>query len=404
MSVEPTDWKKVHARLIEVAELRASLDYEEATLLITAKQLGVHTQLGLASLEEYVERFLGHEPRAAFDRVRVAEALGDLPLTASALRDGQIAWTAVRELTRILVADTEAEWLALARGRTVRDVERLVSGHLPGDLPSDVPSADARRHVLRLEVSGATLALFREAQAKLVRDSGGSLSDDDVMQLMARAVLGGPKDEGRSSYQIAVITCDQCGRGWQDGRGERIPVDPVVVEQASCDAQRVGRLDAPAPEPAKQDIPPAVRRQVLLRDHGRCVVPGCRNATWVDLHHLDPRADGGPPVPDNLITGCSVHHKALHEGRLLCEGRPSTGLRFKHADGTPYGEPPSAKRAELATDAFLAFKGLGFKEKEARRAVAQVLAHVGADAKIEEVIRQGLAVLCGHARPTARTG
>ena len=129
----------------------------------------------------------------------------------------------------------------------MRQIERLVSGRKPGDGPDDPADEAHRRHVIRLEVSGATYALFREMTAKLRRDSGEPLDDDAVVLLMARTVLGGPKDAGRSSYQIKLDVCQNCRRGLQEGRGELVEVGPEVVEMAECDAR--GRRQAGAIDP-----------------------------------------------------------------------------------------------------------------------------------------------------------
>ncbi|HEX4339528.1 MAG TPA: hypothetical protein VH062_26660 [Polyangiaceae bacterium] len=72
-------------------------------------------------------------------------------------------WSAVRELTRVAVAETESAWLDVARGKTVHQLEALVVGKSPGDGPSSAGKLDARRPVLRFEVAPETLALFREA-------------------------------------------------------------------------------------------------------------------------------------------------------------------------------------------------------------------------------------------------
>jgi hypothetical protein len=66
----------------------------------------------------------------------VAEALESLPEVGQALREGAVSWSCVRELTRVATPETESTWLARARGRTVREVEKLVSGHRPGSLPA----------------------------------------------------------------------------------------------------------------------------------------------------------------------------------------------------------------------------------------------------------------------------
>jgi hypothetical protein len=218
---------------------------------------------------------------------------------------------------------------------------------------------------------------------------------------MCRAVLGGPGDEGRASHQIALTTCDECGRVWQDGAGQPIEVPPVVLERAQCDAQIIGRLDAEHPERAQQKIPPAVRRQVFRRDHGRCVVPGCRSARYLDLHHVHFRSDGGSDDPSNLLTLCGVHHDALHDGRLTIEGSPGE-WRFLRADGRPYGAitplagaAPSHRgpetQAALRKDAHAAMRGLGFREAETRAALDHAWSVVGPHGSLETYLRAALA-------------
>ena len=141
---------------------------------------------------------------------------------------------------------------------------------------------------------------------------------------------------------------------------------------------------------ARQDVPPAVRRAVLRRDGGRCVVPGCRSATFLDLHHIRARADGGGHDADNLITACGTHHRAFHRGEVIVEGTVSSGLRFRHADGSAYGNVVSPKTADVNAKAFQALRGMGFRERELRPALAEVTARVGAEASLELVIRRSL--------------
>jgi hypothetical protein len=51
--------------------------------LVAARKTEVHRHLGFATLLEYVERVLGYGPHAATERLRVADALEDLPMTRS---------------------------------------------------------------------------------------------------------------------------------------------------------------------------------------------------------------------------------------------------------------------------------------------------------------------------------
>ena len=197
---------------------------------------------------------------------------------------------------------------------------------------------------------------------------------------------------------MAVSVCDRCGGAGMDAGGERVPVGPEVVEMAGCDAQHIGRVDTHVgtgdahvgradagthvgPVRATQTIPPAVRRAVLRRHGGTCAVPGCRNHAFVDVHHTVARAEGGDHDPDKLCVLCACHHRAAHDGRLVVSGTWSTGLRFQHADATPYGRTPGAGNATLFSQVHGALRSMGFKDRQARTLVDAVRdrTHVGTD-------------------------
>ena len=395
---ETLDWKLAHDKLVSLAKRRAAHELEEGRWLLAGLRHEVHKHLGMGSYAEYLHRLFGYEAREVGERLRVARALEQLPDTAAALGSGALCFSAVRELTRVASPETEAAWLQAGSGKTVRQIEKMVSGRQPGDRPSDPADESARRHLLRFDVSAETYALWREAVAELRREAGGNLDEDDALLMMARLVLGGPNDEGRASYQVAMTVCEGCGQGWQDGRGEPVAVDDVVVEMAECDAQHVGHVDTHVGKRASQTIPPATRRAVLRRDHHQCVVDGCRLSTFVDVHHLDPRADGGSHEPARLVTLCGAHHRAVHRGLLIIEGSAEQ-LAFLHADGSRYGSVRvDAGGVEVRGQAFSALRHLGFKETPSQRALDAAVTHVGIGAGVQELVRAALAVLTYHLR------
>jgi hypothetical protein len=243
--------------------------------------------------------------------------------------------------------------------------------------------------VVRFEVSGDVLATWREAVAKIRREAEGPLDDEQVLLLMSRQVLGGPADEGRASYQVAMSVCEQCRGAWQQGRGEQVRVDAAVAEMIECDAQHIASATDTHARVGKasQEIPPAIRRAVLRRDHGQCRFPGCRHGTFVDIHHIELRSEGGVHDPENLITLCSAHHRVIHSGVVAVLGGVSKGLDFQHADGSPYGTMSSATEIDARAKAFRALRGLGFGEGEVRRALAGTHVGIGTEALVREALR-----------------
>ena len=378
--VEPAPWITAHEALSRLARQRAAADAEEGRCLLRAYRAATHAHLGFATFSEYVERLFGYQPRSTQEKLRVAEALEKLPALSAALREGQLSWSAVRELTRVTVPETETEWLQVALGKSVRQLQELLAGRRSGDSPSTPPDPNAQRHVLRFEVTAETFALFREALAELRRRNDIARDDDAALLEMARQILGGPQDTGRASYQIGLSLCPGCDSARQTANGQSVQVGTEVVEMARCDARLLPEPAEPAgPEPASahvsaranQTIPPALRRAVLHRDRHRCRIPGCRNAIYLDVHHIQLRSEGGPNTSDNLITVCAAHHRALHRGEIRIEGAIGQWC-VVHADGHAYGQTPTPAAVDVQTKVFSGLRGLGFREGEVRAVLAQL--------------------------------
>jgi len=77
-----------------------------------------------------------------------------------------------------------------------------------------------------------------------------------------------------------------------------------------------------------RSIPPAIRRALMLRDHG-CAFPGCTHTRFLHAHHLQHWLHGGATSLDNLVMLCSLclyRHK-LHyaDYRIMptCITRPA---------------------------------------------------------------------------------
>ncbi|HWO08913.1 MAG TPA: hypothetical protein VNN80_05515, partial [Polyangiaceae bacterium] len=119
-------WVKAHADVLEVARERAGLEGREGACLLRAFREDVHRHLGYGDFPEYSDRQLGYGHRTTQDKLRAAEALERLPELARALQEGKLHASAVRELTRVATRETEADWVAAAAGRRMREIERLV--------------------------------------------------------------------------------------------------------------------------------------------------------------------------------------------------------------------------------------------------------------------------------------
>lgn len=389
-------WEMVDRQLRSIAARRATLDAEEARWLRAAERLQVWIPLGMVNMLDYLERVLGYAPHTGGERMRVARALGQLPKLEAALAAGELAFSAVRELSRVATPATEDPWCAAARGKNVRQIEELVAGHAPGSLPEDPPEPELVRKTVRFEVSPEVYARLRHTQVVLAEQHGRRLDDDQLITTLCDAALepaqGGREHAGRAKFQVATIVCERCKQGYQDGAGVRVPISAAAVERALCDAQHIGPLDAEVPARATQDVPPAVMRLVWRRDGGRCTTPGCRSAVGLEVHHVVPRSEGGSHEPSNLRIQCSACHLGIHDGTLALEGeRTQLVARRPNAPNAPNHAPGQALAAATTrAEARDALVGLGWKPAIARGAVDDAISHVGADAPLEVVIRDAL--------------
>src|SRR5438477_2496159 len=78
--------------------------------------------------------------RTAHEHVRVGRALLEYPATAEALCQGQVSYSKVRAITKVMTPATEAQLLEWAPSATAAQLERVVAG---------------RRRVERISVSEA---------------------------------------------------------------------------------------------------------------------------------------------------------------------------------------------------------------------------------------------------------
>ena len=436
---------KLHRTLRRIVKARGALDAQEAAALREAQQLHLWRRYGYSSLLEYMELEMGYTPRAAMERLRVAQAIEELPQIAEALTQGDLSFSGARELTRVATPETEQQWLEAAADKNVREVEELVSGRTRGQRPTDPADPKLKKRVLRYDVNAETVAIVQQAKQLLERECGERFDDNQLMRAFARMVIDGTHapERTKAPYQIAVTICEACKRGWQDGGGLTVEMTPPAVEAARCDAQYIGSLEPAAASSAnrpvaadldemapcesesvesrrgegevdhadsssgerearradvgpneselgrkaaraKQAIPPALRRKVMRRDHGRCRVPGCRSARNLDQHHIVPRAEGGANTEENVLTLCESHHLALHAGALIIEGTASNPRFTRRAHN-------AFAIAERAIETGKALKALGFDKRQVASAVSAARTHVGtAELSLEQWIRIAL--------------
>src|SRR5688572_30348841 len=101
----------------EIAAFVARIDACEHDLLTRLREFDAKQGwVGRAtSCSRWLSWRTGLSMQAARERVRVARALGGLPLIDAAMRRGELSYSKVRALTRIATRRTEWKWVETAR-------------------------------------------------------------------------------------------------------------------------------------------------------------------------------------------------------------------------------------------------------------------------------------------------
>jgi hypothetical protein len=371
----------------EIAELSAHLDAATARLLelIRAFDARGGWNTGFRSCAAWLSWRVGLDLGAARERVRVARALGTLPLLAEALARGELSYAKVRALTRVATSETEVRLLAVGRAGTAAHVERIVRGWRCVDRRAEMRETKRRHtsralHVYQAEdgmvvvkgmlepavgalvmqaLAAARESLYQRARQRATFNAGaGGVSEEtpslsqqqaDALALLAETALHHGLDPGAPGerYQVVVhvdaeVLADpeQPGQSVLEG-GTRVSAE--TSQRLACDASRVvmrhdseGRvLEIGA---RTRTIPPALRRALEHRDQG-CRFPGC-HGRFTQGHHLRHWAHGGPTTLSNLALLCRRHHRAVHEEGYQVARLPDGTLQFRRPNGHPLPEVP----------------------------------------------------------------
>ncbi|MBI2492804.1 MAG: DUF222 domain-containing protein, partial [Candidatus Rokubacteria bacterium] len=365
----------------EIAELSAHLDAATGRLLDLIREFDAREgwNSGFSSCAAWLSWRVGLAPGAAREHVRVARALGTLPMLARALARGELSYAKVRALTRVATPETEERLLAVGRAGTADHVERIVRGWRRVDRQAEAREA-ARQHASRAlhvypdtdgtyflrgrltaEVGALLVQALAAARETLYQQARGQEPEDnpptmvqqqaDALALLAETALHHGIDPGAPGerYQVVVHVDAEVlkdpeapGQSVLEG-GTRVPAG--TSQRLACDASRVVMRHGQDGRVVEVDartrtIPPALRRALHHRDRG-CRFPGC-GVRFGQGHHVRHWAQGGPTTLSNLALLCRRHHRAVHEEGYQLDRQPDGELRFRRPDGRLLPEVPPA--------------------------------------------------------------
>ena len=220
----------------KIATLSARIDAATYELLVLIRKFDEEEgwNCGFLNCARWLTWRIGLAPSAAREKVRVARALGDLPLMSEAMKRGQLSYSKVRALTRVARPETEEELVELGRAGTAAHIERVVRAWRRIDRSveaADDELRDASSHVtthidengmfvihgrLAPEAGEVLMKALDAAGEKLFAGQGEDRPPAgkvraDALTLVAESALTGGLDPGSSGdrYQVVVHVSEE---------------------------------------------------------------------------------------------------------------------------------------------------------------------------------------------------
>ncbi|HJX66897.1 MAG TPA: DUF222 domain-containing protein [Polyangia bacterium] len=381
----------------EIADLAAHMDAATHRLLTCIRQFdeaGGWYEQGAASCASWLAWRIGLDSATAREKVRVARALGKLPVIDEALRASKLSYAKARALTRVATPETEAKLLELAVVATGAQLERLCRGYRRALAP-DEQLAPEERSVRRRDLPGGMVRLeivlapdeadlllraldrAREVVHEETDDSAETQKCNDVQDVSAETSNTGSTWPSRADGMVALAENFLAGNPATGNGGERFqvmvhvdqdPLAPDGVLSASLDdgtrvsAETFRRIACDCGVVAAtgdgaqlsigrraRSIPPAIRRALALRDRG-CRFPGCTHTRFLHGHHIQHWLHGGETSVSNLALLCAFHHHLVHEGGWTVARGLDGELTFTAPDGCALQAEPPQHIAEDVLD------------------------------------------------------
>ena len=262
----------------DIAELSSRIQAATYELLVMLRAFDEREGWsGFQSCAHWLNWRTGLALGAAREKVRVARALGELPLLSDAMRRGQLSYSKVRALTRVATPDNERRLLGFAECAPASYVERLARAWARVDRQAEAADERARHErrnlntwvdddgmvVVRGRLSpevGAVVRRALEAAADRLRtdvcaeeaaETSFGQRQADALGLLAESALSSDLDRGTAGdrYQVvlhvepASLQSD-AGERAADVSAETPRTDAADVSAETRTAGAGGRADA----------------------------------------------------------------------------------------------------------------------------------------------------------------
>jgi hypothetical protein len=294
---------------------------------------------GICSCAHWLNWKCGIGMNAGREKVRVANALGDLPKISAAFRNGEISFSKVRAITRVATQENQDLMLQIARHGTAHHVESVVSGYRRAQRLNDDKIAEKQYNTRSFDYH------WDEDGALVI--SGRLPAEVGAMLLKA---IESAVDAAEPETDVTAVT-------WK----------PITVRRADALAEIAESYLESGPASSSS----ADRYQVMVHVNAEALESGDANETSSHVengHHVTAVTSEGPRLCEAQSAEAisyvenGPHVTAVTSRRICCDSSVSKIVENGTGEPLSIGRksrviPPPMRRALKARDRICRFPG-----------------------------------------------
>lgn len=302
---------------------------------------------GFSSTAEWLSATLCMGFNKAWEYVRIAVALAELPKMAAAYREGRVSYDHLRALVDVAGPYNEQDLLLAVEGISVGDTFKLVRTILEVSAEDAVIAREGRSLEMRWDHENRQLLVFAQLPeemgakfeavidviAKQIPDEPGEdptppmsmgTKRADALVALADSELATHSTRSTIVVHVDAATLQQSkGKALIEG-GPHISAE--TAKRLSCDSLVRAVAENKAGEPLaagrnRRTVDDKTRSELFYRQGG-CVVAGCNRTKGLEVHHIKHWINCRVTEYRNLALLCAFHHFQVHEGGWVLRGEP----------------------------------------------------------------------------------
>jgi hypothetical protein len=309
-----------------------------AHLAVLDARPSLYAAEGHGSLFGYCTRALRLSEDAACNRIDAARACRRFPVILDLLASGELSLASVRKLRPCLTPENHEAVLARARGRSCQELLSLIAELAPRpDVPSSVRKVPAPAEAPPASARPAAPSDVAppEAQPAILAPPPPAIRRP-IVEPTSPECYRVQFTIGKESHEKLRRLQELLRREIPNGDPGAIFDRAIALLLERVEKEKLGLTSRPRPirpgtdKSTSRHPPNQSKRVAWRRDEGQCayIAPNgqrCGERAFLEFHHIEPYALGGPATPENISLRCRRHNQYEAERVFRSRGLPVDG-------------------------------------------------------------------------------